>query len=114
MDVNFYLMLSLLKLCQSNQLGNLGDTHKNYTKCPSALFSLLSLAMATGGQSGRRREGGREGEYVVRVGFNGSGPVQFLAQYSVQTLIRSRSRSTLVTVRFGLSFGLKFSNVKIF
>ena len=50
----------------------------------------------------------------VRVGFNGSGPVRFLAQYSVQTLIRSQSRSTSVTVRFGLNFGLKFSNVKNF
>ena len=52
------------------------------------------------------------------LGFNGSGSVQFLAQYSVQTLIRSRfryrSRSTSITVRFGLNFGLKFSNVKNF
>ena len=50
------------------------------------------------------------------LGFNGFGPVRFLAQYSVQTLIRSRSRSrsTSVTVRFGLNFGLQFSNLKQF
>ena len=50
----------------------------------------------------------------LRLGFNGSAPVRFLAQYSIQTLIWSRSWSTSVTVRFGLSFGLKFSNVKFF
>ena len=40
--------------------------------------------------------------------------VQFLAQYSVKVLIWSLCRSTLVTVRFGLNFGLQFSNVKNF
>ena len=54
------------------------------------------------------------GCFPLFLGFNGSGPVRFLAQYSVQTLIRSRSRSTSVTVRFGFNFGFNFSTVKNF